>query len=198
MSLTSQEKLGIILCGGESTRMGRDKGLLTVGDTRWAEIIRRKFNECQLLSIVSLNAAQVPSYSALFDQKELVVDDSTLKIRGPLLGILSVHLNFPDKDLVVVACDMINMNSIVIQDLLDEFLSQNVEAIAYKGEKIEPLCAIYSAQGLRKILNSYQKGQLQKFSMTLVLEMLNTTYVPIKDDWKSYFKNLNTPDDIKN
>lgn len=196
--MLTENILGVVLCGGESARMGSDKGLLRSKNKVWAEIAMDQFSECGLEYVVSVNSNQFTSYAKVIDEKKIIEDDTTLTIRGPLLGILSVHRKFQEKDLVVVACDMILMNSVVIKKLLDEFSGKNFEAVAFKNEKVEPLCALYSSQGLNKILRLHRNDRLQKFSMMHVLEILNTKYLLMNDDWKPYFKNLNSPGDIGN
>lgn len=193
---TQKNILGVVLCGGTSTRMGADKGSLKRGYNRWVNIAREKFNECQLSSVVSVNSNQLPEYVKIFEERELIVDDKTLKVHGPLLGVLSVHQKFPERDLIVLACDMINMNSMVIKKLLTEFMDNKFEAIAFKDDRVQPLCAIYSSIGLKKILDFYLTDQLQKFSMTHTLEIVDTRYLLLQEEWIGYFKNLNSPDDI--
>ena len=40
--------IGVVLCGGNSTRMGSDKGLLKEEEETWAELAGRKLKALQL------------------------------------------------------------------------------------------------------------------------------------------------------
>jgi molybdenum cofactor guanylyltransferase len=102
----------------------------------------------------------------------LIVDNAELGLAGPLLGVLSAHVRFPNEDLMVLACDSPNMNQSVLEKLQEENLKNNdSEAFVFKfAEQVEPLCGIYTSKGLAKILALYQTKNLTKHSMTYVLE----------------------------
>src|SRR3954471_6624441 len=114
---------GVVLCGGQSIRMGHDKGLLFSEDRVWAKIMKEKLSQISIPTVLSLNSFQKESYMKYFEEKDLVVDRTTIKIHGPLLGLLSSHLNYPDQDLMVVACDMIYLDREVLLKLLIEYKS---------------------------------------------------------------------------
>jgi molybdopterin-guanine dinucleotide biosynthesis protein A len=97
---------------------------------------------------------------------------------------------------MVAACDLIQLESTVLEKLFQEFQLQQPEAMAFKNINAEPLCAIYSSQGLKKINTLYAEGKLTKHSMMHVLETLNTIYLPIKKEWQSFFKNFNQAEDL--
>jgi molybdopterin-guanine dinucleotide biosynthesis protein A len=191
--------IGVVLCGGQSIRMGYDKGLIDseAEGKVWAKIVRDKFSKISISSFLSINQSQTENYLLHFKESDLVVDNTTLKAQGPLLGLLSVHLNYSDQDLMVVACDMINMNEIALKMLSDRYNSSKAEAIAFKGERVEPLCGIYSSQGLNKIHNAYREKAISNNSMIYALEKLQTSYIPIGEEWKGFFKNFNRAEDLK-
>jgi molybdopterin-guanine dinucleotide biosynthesis protein A len=190
--------IGVILCGGQSLRMGQDKGLLisgTSGDV-WAEIMRNKFSEVSMPSVLSINSLQKESYLRYFDQRYLVIDDPKLNIQGPVLGLLSTHLRYPNDDLMVLPCDMIKLNGVALQKLLSDYAVIRPPAIAYKADHVEPMCAIYSSSGLSRIISLLNQNEMAGSSMTHVLESLNALYISIPENWKLYFGNLNSPEDL--
>ncbi|MGC4020743.1 MAG: molybdenum cofactor guanylyltransferase [Cyclobacteriaceae bacterium] len=188
--------LGVILSGGQSTRMGRDKGLMEFNGKKWSEIVRDKMVSLSIQTVISINSNQLVNYSKSFNRNDLVLDNPGLKIQGPLVGLLSAHIAYPQQDILIVACDMINIESIFIENLVDSYNKLSPEAIAFKGEYIEPLCAIYSSQGLKKILLLNNEGSLKRNSLINVLENLMTVYLPIKTEWQSAFKNFNRKEDL--
>jgi molybdopterin-guanine dinucleotide biosynthesis protein A len=91
---------------------------------------------------------------------------------------------------------MLNMQSIVLKKLKQEFQVHRPEAIGFKGSNIEPLCAIYSTQGLTKIKTQYDTNYLRSYSMMSILEILRTNYLPVSEEWQQSFKNFNCVDDL--
>jgi molybdopterin-guanine dinucleotide biosynthesis protein A len=191
---------GIVLCGGQSTRMGIDKGMLQKDATPWAQLAFNKLATLSIPVVLSVNQQQQTIYSNFFDSSSLIIDDNNLSIGGPLHGILSVHKTFPSEDLFVVACDMIAMQTFVLQDIYKNAVAGNnneYDAFVFKNEQgIEPLCGIYTSRGLQHIYNMYQHQQLKKHSMIHVLESLHTKYLSLPDDWEKYFSNCNSPEDV--
>lgn len=187
---------GVILCGGQSLRMGRDKGLIVSGNRNvWAEIMIEKLSQISLRSVLSINSSQKENYLQYFNAKDLVVDSTEIDVQGPVLGLMSTHLKYPDEDLFVLACDMIKMDGVVLKKLLSDYANSKPAAIAFKGDRVEPLCAIYSSAGLSKIYSSHL-NKLSKNSMKDILDELGAVYISIPEEWKSFFKNLNSDKDL--
>ena len=86
--------LGVVLCGGQSSRMGSDKGLLKLEANTWAQTAIDKIATLKIPVKISVNNGQHPAYAAVFPSTDLIIDDTTLSLKGPLLGVLSVIYNF--------------------------------------------------------------------------------------------------------
>jgi len=113
--------LGIILCGGQSSRMGSDKGLLKLEANTWAQTAIDKMADLDIPVKISVNNKQYPGYAAVFGETNLITDDTTLQLRGPLLGVLSCHLKYPSEDLFVLACDMPLMEQSLLNKLYIQY-----------------------------------------------------------------------------
>ena len=50
--------IGVVLCGGKSSRMGSDKGLLKLNDKTWAELAVKKMEQLRIPVYVSINETQ--------------------------------------------------------------------------------------------------------------------------------------------
>lgn len=189
---------GLILCGGRSSRMGSDKGLLHASGITWAETACRKLATVVSSIAISVNNEQLPSYTRHFTEKQLIVDNDHLKIGGPLCGLLSAHIQMPEVDIFLFACDLLFMETIVFEKLQAlQKQSPGHEAFVFtQGQETEPLCGIYTAGALKRILAAYQDGSLGKQSMKHALESVNTLRTELPDDWKHYFKNINTRQDL--
>jgi molybdenum cofactor guanylyltransferase len=185
--------LGVILCGGQSSRMGNDKGLLKLEANTWAQTAIDKMAVLNISVKISVNSKQYPDYEAVFPATDLITDDTTLALKGPLLGVLSSHLQFPQEDLFILACDMPLMEPSLLNKLFIQYQqdpSFNAYVFTNEGEP-EPLCGIYKAKGLSIILDMLVSGRLSKHSMKFMLDHLETITVPATDEQKKFFRNFN-------
>jgi molybdenum cofactor guanylyltransferase len=193
--------LGVILCGGDSTRMGEDKGLIPIGTQTWAGSAVKKMATLDISVLVSVNDQQLPRYTKVFPSSQLIPDDPAISLKGPLLkgplaGILSVHIRVPTEDLFVLACDLLLMDPDLLKNLF--LRQQQLTAHAYlytaNGEP-EPLCGIYKASGLALITGLYHGGKLVRHSMKYALDQLTVDSQPIPQGKQQCFQNFNYPFD---
>jgi molybdopterin-guanine dinucleotide biosynthesis protein A len=188
--------IGIVLSGGQSTRMGTDKGLLLKDQLTWAQLAYDKLKRLGIDVFISVHSEQSAAYSKLFSR--LLIDEESLSVKGPLHGLLTAHSSFPDQDLLILACDMLDVSSELLQEFVKTQFSNAHEASVFVVDgKPQPLCGIYSAKGLRKIFDLYRQGLLKKFSMMHVLDLLDTNYITADAGQWSYFNNYNSPDDLQ-
>lgn len=187
--------LGVILCGGQSTRMGKDKGTIHSHSVTWAKLAADKFSALSLRVVLSVNARQYTDYSHTFKDTLLIKDSIEIAVKGPLAGILSVHTTYPEDDLFVLACDMPLMDTRMLEKLLAIYRDQPTAPgyVYLNTHEPEPLCAIYAAKGLAYILHLINEEQLTKYSMKFVLEQLQPITTRLAEDEKKYFLNINTP-----
>jgi molybdopterin-guanine dinucleotide biosynthesis protein A len=142
------------MCGGLSLRMGTDKGLIPIGNICWSAFMVQKLLAVNLPFCISINASQVASYSPFFSEEQLVID--SMAIGGPLNGLLSVHHKYPDNNLLLLACDMINMQQETLSRLIKTFNDEpDHDFYVYQhGAFAEPFCGIYTSDGLKKVLQN--------------------------------------------
>lgn len=135
--------VGLVLAGGRSRRMGRDKALLRHGDgsTQLARAVRLLERHVQRV-YVSTRADQADEPERRrFDQ----ITDRYSDI-GPVAGILSALETEPDAHWLVLACDLPNVDDTTVRTLLENRSSQ-YPFTAYKSTHDglpEPLCALYA------------------------------------------------------
>jgi len=194
---TELKMTGVVICGGQSTRMGTDKGLLKQFDVSWAETAFSKLRSFNLPVVVSVNKGQVDVYSKIFLPNQLVADDEKISVRGPLLGLLSIHQHLPDEDLLVLACDMIDMEKGLLQNLLAVQKNNSHQAYMYAVDgRLQPLCGYYTSGGLKYLFQLNQQQKLKKFSVIYALECVNTKYIPVDPGFINCFANYNSPADL--
>ena len=71
--------IGIILCGGQSSRMGSDKGLLKLEANTWAQTAVDKLSILDTPVKLSVNRQQLNDYAEVFAADDLVVDAASLQ-----------------------------------------------------------------------------------------------------------------------
>jgi molybdenum cofactor guanylyltransferase len=191
---TKAHKLaGLVLCGGQSSRMGTDKGLIQKSGRAWAEIAYNKLNDLGIPVCISIHPAQQQTYQPIFPESTFIID--SLPLRGPLAGLLSAHQKFPQHHWLVLACDLPDMTIPVLQELLRNYhQNPDYECFVFANEnEPEPLCGIYRATGLRRIMNLFGQNLLKRHSMKHVLEISKSRVLALPDEWKPAFKNYNSP-----
>lgn len=158
------EKLvGIVLCGGESKRMGMDKGLLEYNN------LPQRLHIYHLLatfcSSVYMCCNEVQSKSLEADYN-FILDQEELKNKGPLTGILSAQKQIPQEHFLVLGCDYPLLKKEDIEPLIEAF-SKNQRSTFYinKANFIEPLIGIYNSIDLLDLReNNHQyNDSLQSF-----------------------------------
>lgn len=182
--------LGVVLCGGKSKRMGRDKGLIELDGKPWALLIAEKLYAFELPVVLSVNSQQVEGYSKLFPEKQLEIDG--LEINGPLEGLLSVHKKYPENDILLLACDLIDMDEKTIGDLISIYSGEpGYDFYVYEQEGFtQPFCAIYTAQGLAGVYRRFEAKEIKKYSLHDRFGEGRTKYLPLQEP--DSFNNYNS------
>ncbi len=181
--------LGVILCGDEKLQADAEKGLRKTGDITWAEHVAKKLDPFEIPALYSINALQLPAFSAFFAQEKLVVDD--VEAHGPLKGLLSIHKKFPDSNLLLLSYDMLDMDESTIQTIIDTYQQQNgYEFYVYQDKDYaQPFSGIYTSQGLARVSEKMKQHTLHSFSLQSVLNEGHTLRLKIENP--EAFRNYN-------
>ena len=179
---------GVVLCGGESKRMGRDKGMLAIGDLTWAEHAAKKLNGLNIPVVVSIKEKQLNAYDRVFDPTVLKVPTTLVvdqvEVKGPLTGLMSVHLVYPDDDLLLLACDMTEMDVptlLVLKDCAIAFPEFDCYSYVNEDGLLEPLCALYTSTMLKKLGRDLQDDELSNFSLRCLIRQASCKTILIND-----------------
>lgn len=190
--------LGVVLCGGLSTRMGEDKGMLKVKEEeRWAEKMHSLLSKVAP-TVLSINETQKTIYKDFFNIDQLVIDLPIVNINGPLRGLMSVYEKYPCHDLMILPCDLIDFDENALKCILEAYQTGiKYEVIApLSNDYLQPLATIYKKHGLERLKNWVEDGSLKNRSMMHVLRRLNTLKVPFDKSFDYAFKNFNHPSDM--
>lgn len=180
---------GLVLAGGESRRMGRDKALLERdGRTqleRSFELLERHVER----SFVSARAEQADEPErARFPQ---IVD--RLSGIGPAAGILSALQRQKDVSWLVLACDLPNVDDATI-DFLLRHRSRDRPFTAFISTcdgLPEPLCAIYRPESRTIVEGFVQDGIVCPRKM-----LIRSDICLLEQPDPAALDNVNTPDDL--
>lgn len=143
---------GIVLTGGKSERMKRDKALIDYKGVPHAQYIHDVLkNYCDE---VYLSARDGQWKGTPLESLPVITD--TVEAKGPIAGILSAFEKYPDANWFVVACDLVHFNHKTVDLLLSQYKKDSV-ATAYKNSEKgfpEPLCAIYTPEARQVFLDA--------------------------------------------
>jgi molybdopterin-guanine dinucleotide biosynthesis protein A len=181
----------LILAGGKSRRMGRDKALLDHNGQSQLAYVAGVMASCVEKVFVSTRPDQKDDEERA--QYEQIVD--RYENLGPVAGILSALEEKPEVDWLVVACDLPNVNEQTIRILLEHRGGEQpftAFVSSYDGLP-EPLCAIYHS-GSEEIVRRFVDEGVncpRKILIRSETRLLDQPHPEALD-------NVNTPDDLQN
>jgi molybdopterin-guanine dinucleotide biosynthesis protein A len=196
-TLSYHNVTALILAGGNSSRMGRDKAFLKVGGV---PLITRVYDILKPLFADVLTAAGRPD-----DERGpfpgRIVHDATAGM-GPLGGLVAGLKAAKTQWLFMVACDMPHLDPRVIARIVDERLknAEGVMAVVPESEGgLESCHALYAKAALPIIEQAMAKGERAPYRL---FERLNARIVAKADiaaidPTFRALSNLNTPEDLK-
>lgn len=177
-----------ILCGGKSSRMQTEKGLVHYNNKPFIKwIIEAVAPITKSIFLVTDNQ----DYAAL--GYPLIPD--VYKAKGPVGGIFSA-LNHSDDDYnLILSCDVPNISTSVIQ----KYLINNKEAnkdvtFLSDDDNIYPLIAIYNKRIASKFLEVINYDKLKLVSL---LRELECQKIKVKTEDFRALKNINTKEELE-
>ncbi len=181
----------IILAGGQSRRMGRDKALI---DYQGRPIIAHVIDTLRALSD---DIVVVSNRSDLYGPFGARVVPDYEPPCGPLGGI-AVGLQTAQHPLaVIVACDMPFLNVTLLRWLID--LAEGYDAVVPQtGDEFEPLHAVYRRECHDPIVRRIERGERRviSFFADVRLRPVPEPEWRVLDPAGRSLVNLNTPDDL--
>ena len=166
------ELLGLVVCGGQSTRMGTDKCFLNYHGKPQAYHLYEILQQCCEQVFISCNQSQVSKFEAAY---QTIVDDPECENIGPMAALMSAFKKYPEKSFLVVGCDY---PFITRKDLMKLIVARdkNYFAICYsKDQSIsEPLLCVYEKDVYPFLKNKFLQ---KKYSLRHFLEEVKTARI---------------------
>ena len=178
----------VLLAGGESRRMGRDKATLTYKDgPLWRNRLEvlRKLEPVEIFVSARADPAWRPA-DAIF-----VAD--VPPSRGPLSGLAAALDRTSGTHLLALAVDMPEMTETYLRSLIER-VEPGCGLLPSIGERMEPLAAVYPTNALRYFSEAL-KGEdfsLQGVAREL-MRMGRVSEWRVRPEDEHLFRNLNEP-----
>lgn len=179
------EVTAVILAGGKSSRMGRDKGL---AEFNGKPLVQFAIDACRQLTkeiFISVGNADYRRFGF-----PLVPDN--FKERGPIGGIEAGLVAAKTPGILVCPCDMPGISLNFLKLILQKTAGKNAVVAASGKGKIFPVLGYFSKTALPVIQNQIQKGD---FKLMALLKELNAGTVVVTNE--DELLNINCPEDLK-
>lgn len=184
----SNRLTGVVLMGGQSSRMGFDKSIVSIDGQYLYQHAAEKLKPFCDQIILSINQGQLKTITYEYP---VVIDK--YEAEGPMGGILSCYESgyFP---LLILAVDMINIKPNDIKKLLTHQYSNEANCSMYysvENQRYEPMLSLWTNAGLQRLKTSFDHGErsFQRF-----LKNENVNIYNIED--QTSFININTKEEL--
>ena len=187
---------GIVLCGGQSKRMGRPKAWLPFGrETMLPRVVRLLGGVVSPIVVVAAPDQQVPPLPPEIQ----IVRDEELG-RGPLQGLAGglAALQGQAEGAYLSSCDVPFLRPAFVRRLI-ELLGDKAVCVPRVGEYHHPLAAVYRVEVAEEVQKLLSENRLRPFFLfeevpTRVVEAGELADV---DPTFQSLRNLNTPEEYE-
>ena len=191
MKIPQQPVSAIVLAGGQSRRMGRDKALI---EFQGRPIIAHVVDTLRALSDDIVVVSNRPELYGPFGAR--VVPDYEPPC-GPLGGIAAGLQAVQHPLAVVVACDMPFLN-VALLSWLTNLADEHDAVVPQTGDEFEPLHAVYRRECYSPIVRRLERGERRviSFFADVRLRPVPEPEWRVLDPAGRSLVNLNTPGDL--
>jgi molybdopterin-guanine dinucleotide biosynthesis protein A len=182
--------VGLVLAGGASRRMGRDKARLELdGETLAAGAARRLAAVCPEVAVADCGRQLVPGLPSLPDGPG----------RGPAAGLLGAARAYPGRPLLALACDLPHVPVSLLEELAR---NENADwALPRWRGGSEPLCAFWGPRSLASLEARVEHGLYALWSLAeedqLTVRWLEEDLLASFGAPEEMFLNVNTPEELE-
>jgi molybdopterin-guanine dinucleotide biosynthesis protein A len=180
---------GLVLAGGYSQRMGRDKGLIDYhGQPQRSYMYQMLGEMCN-----SVHLSCRPDQGQELKEQFEVIEDTFTDL-GPFGGILSAFRQNPNQAWLVIACDLPLLDHSTIQQLLDARDPSKIATAFHSpvNEFPEPLIAIWEPKSYPILLQFLAQG----YSCARKA-LINSDVHLIHAESPESLQNINTPEEYE-
>jgi len=168
---------GIILCGGESKRMGKNKALLKLGNITLVEHLINILKPICDEIILSVNNHEL-------DFLPYIKVNDKINGIGPISGFYSCLLESKTEENIIISCDTPFITSTLLNLLKENSQGFEIVIPIFKNQ-IQPLIGLFKKSSLLAIKYHLDKGNYKPIN---IFENCNTNFLKIE------LENLPKPD----
>jgi molybdopterin-guanine dinucleotide biosynthesis protein A len=175
-----------ILCGGKSSRMQSEKGLVLYQNKAFIEHI------IDAVLPISENIQLVTNSNDYDFLGYTIVKDIVLE-KGPLGGIYSALVYSDSDNNLILSCDIPLISTEILLELIEKH-NADFEILVFKDEdKIHPLIGMYSKKLISALKIAVEENELKMIDF--ILKNKHQLF-PIEEENRSLFKNINSRVDL--
>jgi molybdopterin-guanine dinucleotide biosynthesis protein A len=181
----------VLLAGGQSRRMGRDKAtILFRGKPLWQiqlDLLRKLQPAEIFVSARTDPAWRPPDIPFVPDQPPS---------RGPLSGLTATLAQMRGNHLLVLAIDMPSMSEDHLRYLCDKN-EPGRGVLPVMGNRAQPLAAIYPVEARVEFVNALSGADFSMQTLTnQLVKMGALRAIRVSQEEQRFYRNLNEPDDL--
>jgi molybdopterin-guanine dinucleotide biosynthesis protein A len=179
------EITGIVLAGGKSSRMGKDKGLINLNGEKMVNYSINTLKPiCNNIIIISNNDD--------YDGLGYPVYKDIYKNQGPLAGIHTGLTNSETEKNIILSCDSPFVPTDLLKHLIDN--SNEFDAVVPKYyNRLYPLTAVYNKACINVFENCIKEDKLK---VKKAIELVNSNVIELSSNLDfvndKMFTNINT------
>ena len=182
-------KIGcVILAGGKSSRMGKDKALLDYDGKYFVEKIAEELDFFEEKIIARGNNSALTGITA--SNWKVIVD--IYPEHGPMGGLHAALKECASDALFVVTCDMPLITRELVKQIASAIEMQDAVIAVSSDGKYHPLCGVYK-KDLYKPMEEYLKEDNNR--MMAVLKNSHTKYYQLNEVFSKQLANVNTKEE---
>lgn len=171
-----------ILCGGKSSRMQSEKGLVLYQNQPFIEHIIQAVlpisNNIQLVS--NTNDYDYLAYKKI---KDIIVN------KGPLGGIYTALVHSETEMNLILSCDIPLISTEILEELIEKHTVNFDVSVFEDKDRIHPLIGVYSKKIIPVLKKTIDAADLK---MMRFISSLKHQLIPIPDEKRHLFKNINS------
>ncbi len=182
---------GLVMCGGNSSRMGTDKSRIIYHKKEQQYHVYEMLQPVCKDVFISCNREQETNIDRSYN---FIVDENEFNNIGPLGGILSSFKKEPQANLLVVGCDYPYLTTDILQGFIETLKPNTIAAAFYNNKKnfYEPLLAYYSNKCLPMLMKMFTEDN---YSLQYFLKNIDADKYFIEN--KEILKSIDNEIDMK-
>ncbi|MBE9184759.1 molybdenum cofactor guanylyltransferase [Microcoleus sp. LEGE 07076] len=192
--MTNHQIAVIVLAGGQSSRMGRDKALLEI---EGKSLLQRALEVAASVTtqVYVLTAWPDRYRSTLTEQSQFLLEYNPGS--GPLIALTQGLTEIPADWILLLACDLPLLNTQILQNWATQLTAvppSTLAVVPYQNSRWEPLCGFYHQQSLPSLQSFIDRGGR---SFQVWLNQIQAIRLPIGEPEAIMLSNCNTLEEFE-